>query len=62
MIFELDRKRVGDWDDFQVRKIGFGMQGRKFESLLSLVPEWTTDQKQRLERIVEAKSNCGERL
>jgi hypothetical protein len=23
MIFELDRKRRGDWDHFQVRKIGF---------------------------------------
>jgi hypothetical protein len=61
MIFELDRKRVGDWDDFQVRKIGFRIQGRKFESLLSLVPEWTTDQKQMLERIVEAKS-AGEEI
>jgi hypothetical protein len=61
MIFELDQKRVGDWDNFQVRKIGFRMQGRKFESLLSLVPEWTTDQKQMLERIVEAKS-AGEEI
>jgi hypothetical protein len=23
MIFELDQKRRGDWDHFQVRKIGF---------------------------------------
>ena len=27
MIFELDSKRVGDWDRFQVRQIGFAVQG-----------------------------------
>jgi len=26
MIFELDEKRIGDWDRFQIRKIGFKMQ------------------------------------
>jgi hypothetical protein len=26
MIFELDRSRVGDWDRFQVRNIGFAVQ------------------------------------
>jgi len=26
MIFELDEKRVGDWDNFQIRKIGFKVQ------------------------------------
>ena len=26
MIFELDEKRIGDWDRFQLRKIGFKMQ------------------------------------
>jgi hypothetical protein len=36
MIFELDDKRRGDWDRFQVRKIGFKAQR---ESVLSLIPE-----------------------
>ena len=26
MIFELDEKRIGDWDNFQIRKIGFKAQ------------------------------------
>ncbi|HET6972624.1 MAG TPA: hypothetical protein VFH96_01295, partial [Pyrinomonadaceae bacterium] len=26
MIFELDEKRIGDWDRFQIRKIGFRVQ------------------------------------
>ena len=26
MIFELDKNRVGDWDGFQIRKIGFKAQ------------------------------------
>jgi len=26
MIFELDKKRIGDWDRFQIRKIGFKAQ------------------------------------
>jgi hypothetical protein len=26
MIFELDEKRSGDWDNFQLRKIGFKAQ------------------------------------
>ena len=40
MIFELDEARAGDWDKFQVRKIGLRMQQRKFDSLLSLVPDF----------------------
>jgi hypothetical protein len=36
MIFELDDKRRGDWDRFQVRKIGFKAQR---ESVLALIPE-----------------------
>ena len=60
MIFELDQNRVGDWDNFQVRKIGFRVQGREFASLLSLVPDWTTDEKQKLELIVAAKSAAEE--
>jgi hypothetical protein len=26
MIFELDERRKGDWDQFQIRKIGFKAQ------------------------------------
>jgi hypothetical protein len=29
MIFELDEKRIGDWDNFQIRKIGFRAQQDK---------------------------------
>lgn len=39
MIFELDQKHIGDWDRFQVRKIGLRMQRRK-QSLLALAPEF----------------------
>ncbi|HEY0728302.1 MAG TPA: hypothetical protein VGD38_09555 [Pyrinomonadaceae bacterium] len=62
MIFELDEKRVGDWDRFQVRKIGLRMQGRKFESLASLIREarWTGDENRMLERIVRAKGAAEE--
>jgi len=35
MIFELDEKRRGDWDNFQVRKIGFKAQ--RVKNLLSLM-------------------------
>lgn len=57
MIFELDDRRKGDWDRFQVRKIGLGMQGREFESLASLVREasWSRNERQMLEQIVLAK-------
>lgn len=63
MIFELDQKRTGDWDRFQVRKIGLRMQGRKFDSLQSLVPDrhyWTTAEQQLLKRIVSAKDAAEE--
>jgi hypothetical protein len=62
MIFELDERRVGDWDRFQVRKIGLRMQGRKFESLASLIRDasWSRDERQMLERIVRAKSAAEE--
>jgi hypothetical protein len=62
MIFELDEKRAGDWDRFQVRKIGLRMQGRRFESLASLVREasWTRDERQMLKRIVRAKGAAEE--
>jgi len=35
MIFELDSKRRGDWDNFQMRKIGFKAQ--RMKSVLSLI-------------------------
>ncbi|HET7288649.1 MAG TPA: hypothetical protein VFI71_14305, partial [Pyrinomonadaceae bacterium] len=35
MIFELDSKRGGDWDDFQVRKIGFKAQ--RMKNVLSML-------------------------
>ena len=63
MIFELDQKRVGDWDDFQVRKIGFRVQGREFESLASLIADlnrWSTEEKQLLEKIIKAKNEPEE--
>ena len=62
MIFELDQKRAGEWDQFQVRKIGLGMQGRKFESLASLIDgtSWSSDEKEKLDRIVRAKSAAEE--
>lgn len=63
MIFELDEKRVGDWDRFQVRRIGLRMQGRKFDSLLSLVPgwvRWPAVEQELLKRIVRARSDSDE--
>ena len=64
MIFELDERRKGDWDRFQVRKIGLRTQGRKFESLASLVhaASWSGDQRQMLKRIVRAKRAAEERM
>jgi hypothetical protein len=40
MTFELDQARAGDWDRFQVRKIGLRMQRQKAESLSQLLPEF----------------------
>lgn len=62
MIFELDQKRVGDWDRFQVRKIGLRMQGRRFESVASLIrsASWTGDERRMVERIVRAKGAAEE--
>ena len=64
MIFELDERREGDWDRFQVRKIGLRIQGRRFESLASLVgaASWSEDEKQMLKRIVRAKSAAEETM
>jgi hypothetical protein len=52
MIFELDQKRAGDWDRFQVRKIGLRMQRGKVESLSALAPDFKL--------IVHAKSAAEE--
>jgi hypothetical protein len=62
MIFELDQRRVGDWDRFQVRNIGLRVQGREFESLASLVDwrRWPTAEQQLLTRIVRAKGAAEE--
>lgn len=63
MIFELDKSRVGDWDRFQVRKIGLRTQKRKFESLLSIVSDsnrWSPGERDLLKRIVRAKEAAEE--
>lgn len=63
MIFELDEKRFGDWDTFQVRKIGFKVQGRKIDSLESLISDlsrWSTEEKQLLGKIIKAKNEPEE--
>jgi hypothetical protein len=38
MIYELDETRAGDWDRFQVRKLGFHLQRRRLESASALLP------------------------
>jgi len=66
MIFELDDARRGDWDRFQVRKIGFKSQRQKhtqFEAVLSLIPGWRgwgSGEKKLLSRIVRAKTGAEE--
>jgi len=40
MIFEFDQTRAGDWDGFEVRKIGLRMQRRKADSLSVLAPDF----------------------
>jgi hypothetical protein len=63
MIFELDRDRAGQWDRFQVRKIGLRTKRQKFESLFSLIRDldrWTMAERQLLKRIVQAKSAAEE--
>ena len=54
MIFELDQTRIGDWDQFQVRKIGLRMQRRKAASLSDLAPDFKllTDSKNAPEELV----------
>ncbi len=62
MIFELNKGRAGDWDRFQVRKIGFEaarQQAKHFSELLDL-RNWSADEKKLLERIVRAKTGVEE--
>jgi hypothetical protein len=63
MIFELDQRVAGDWDNFQVRRIGFRMQQRRFELLSSLTSDlsrWTTSERQLLNQIIEARGAAEE--
>ena len=62
MIFELDLARRGDWDSFQVRKIGFKAQRQKqtgLAAVLSLIPR--LGERRLLERIVRAKMGAEEK-
>ena len=62
MIFELNNEQTGDWDRFQVRKIGFKAARQKakhFTELLDL-KGWSADEKSLLERIVQAKTSAEE--
>ncbi|HEU5459521.1 MAG TPA: hypothetical protein VFU83_03470 [Pyrinomonadaceae bacterium] len=62
MIFELDKKQAGDWDRFQVRKIGFRAAREKakhFTELLNL-KSWSYEDKKLLERVVRAKTSAEE--
>ena len=66
MIFELNGERRGDWDRFQVRKIGFRAQRQKetdFAAVLSLISDlesWSAAEKKLLLRIVRAKTGSEE--
>ena len=57
MVFELS-EQAGDWDRFQVRKIGFkaARQNAKYFTELLDVSGWSVDEKSLLERIVRAKT------
>ncbi len=60
MIFELNEERAGDWDLFQVRKIGFEAARQKvkhFTELLNLTT-WSAEDKKLLERVVQAKTGA----
>ena len=62
MIFELNKAHAGDWDRFQVRKIGFKAAREKakhFTELLNL-QSWSADEKNLLDRIVRAKTSAEE--
>ena len=62
MIFELNKKQAGDWDRFQVRKIGFKAARQKakhFAELMNL-KGWSANEKNLLEQIVRAKTGAEE--
>ena len=68
MIFELNSERRGDWDRFQVRRIGLKAQnaprrGSEFESVLSMIPDlrqWSIEDKERLKKVINAKRGVEE--
>ena len=66
MIFELNSARRGDWDFFQVRKIGFKAQHRKepgLAAVLSLIPNlkrWSAAERKFVAQIVRAKAAAEE--
>ena len=69
MIFELDEARRGDWDAFQVRRIGLKLQRKvhrdddRMSMVLSLIPDlsrWSAEEKRLLARIVKAKRGAEE--
>ena len=64
MIFGLNNQQAGDWDRFQVRKVGFNAARHKakhFTELLDL-KGWSADEKQLLERIIQAKTSAEETM
>ena len=62
MIFELNQEQAGDWDRFQVRKIGFkaARQNAKYFTELLNVKNWSADEKRLLEQIIHAKTSLEE--
>lgn len=64
MIFELNPERRGDWDRFQIRKVGFNalrakISGNSLSSLASVLPgikRWSEQEKSQLTRVVRAKA------
>jgi hypothetical protein len=66
MILQLHNDQKGDWDSFQIRKIGFRAQrqnAKDFAAVLSLIPDlnsWTANEKKLLSRIVRAKADPEE--
>jgi hypothetical protein len=60
MVFELNQDQAGDWDRFQVRKIGFKAQRRKRFTELLDVNSWTFAETELLSRIVRAKASVEE--
>jgi hypothetical protein len=66
MAFELNEGLAGDWDRFQVRKIGFRAQRGKESGLaavLALMPNlkrWGVEERKLLDRIVRAKAGAEE--